>query len=195
MSVAPDWRVVAFAAAVAAAACVIAGLAPALHAVRHGLTPALKEVRARGTRRLGQTLVVAQLAISMVLLVAATLFIGTFVKLQGVERGFDARGVLIVSVRSVQPYAPDRIQTVGEALIERLRSMPGVRAASATQILPVTGSLWDRNIQVEGYRFRDDEPDSANFNAIAPDYFAAIGTPFVSGRDFNARDTATSARV
>src|SRR5262249_54902268 len=54
---------------------------------------------------------------------------------------------------------------------------------------------WDRNIQVEGYRFRDDEPDSAGFNAVAPDYFSTIGTRVLSGRAFDAHDTATSPPV
>ena len=195
MSVSPDWRVVAFTAVVATACCFLAGVAPALHAVRASVNPALKEVRGRATGRLGQTLVVLQLSISMVLLVGAALFIGTLVKLQRVERGFDPRGVLIVSVRSAQPYPAARIQSVHDALMERLRALPGVEAASATLMLPVTGSLWDRTVQVEGYRFRDDESDAVNFNAIAPDYFKAIGTPFVSGRDFTAADTATSAKV
>src|SRR6185503_15955996 len=74
-------------------------------------------------------------------------------------------------------------------------AMPGVRSASAAQVLPVGGGLWDRNIQVEGYRFRDDEADTSGFNAIAPGYFGTIGTPFVSGRDFDAHDTGASARV
>ena len=195
MSVAPDWRVVAFTGAIAAAACVLAGLAPALQAVRGGVTPALKDVRARGTGRLGQALVVAQLSISMVLLVGAALFIGTLVKLQAVDRGFETRGVLVVNVRHAQPYAPPRVNAVETALLERLAALPGVRSASATQILPVTGSLWDRNVQVEGYRFRADEPDTANFNAVAPAYFSTMGTPLLRGREFTPYDTGTSARV
>jgi predicted permease len=195
MSVAPDWHVVAFTAAVAAACCVLAGLAPALHAVRGGVTPALKEVRARGTGRLGKALVVAQLTMSMILLVGAALFIGTLIKLQTVERGFDARGVVIVNVRSAQPYPAARIPAVKSALLERLTTMPGAQSASATQVLPVGGGLWDRNVQVEGYWFRDDESDSVAFNAIAPDYFTAIRTPLVSGREFDVHDTATSQRV
>ena len=194
LSVAPDWRVVAFTGAAAVAACVVAGLAPALHVVR-GITPALKQVPARGTTRLGQVLVVGQLAISMVLLVGAGFFIATLVKLHAVDRGFDARGVLIVNVRSARPYPPDRSQAVANALRDRFAAMPGVRAVSATAVLPVTGSLWTRTVQVEGYRFRDDEPDAVSFNVIAPDYFSAIGAPLLAGRDFNARDTAASSRV
>jgi predicted permease len=195
LSVTPDWRVVAFTSAIAVVACVLAGLAPALQAVRGGVTPALKEVRARGTSRLGQALVIAQLGISMVLLVGAALFIATLVKLQTVDRGFEERGVLTVNVRSPQPFPASRVHAVGTALVERLRVMPGVRSASATMVLPVGGGLWDRNVQVEGYQFRDGESDAVGFNAVAPDYFATIGTPLRSGREFAARDTETSAKV
>jgi predicted permease len=195
VSVAPDWRVVAFTGAIALAACLLAGIAPALHAVRGGVTPGLKEVRARGAGRLGRALVVAQLTISMVLLVGAALFIGSLIKLQTVERGFDPRGILVVTFRSTEVYPVDRIAAVKDALLERVRRMPGVRSASAVQVLPVAGSLWARTVQVEGYRFRDDESDAVSLNATAPDYFATMATPFISGRDFDTRDTAASARV
>jgi predicted permease len=195
ISVAPDWRVVAFTAAAGAASCLLAGLAPALHAVRGGVPASLKEVRARGSNRLGKSLVVAQLTISMILLVGAALFIGSLVKLNSVTRGFDARGVLVLNVRIAQAYPQARVHAVADALIERLRRAPGVAAASASAVVPLSGGLWDRNIQVEGYRFRDNEPDVAGFNAVAPGYFATIGTPLVSGRAFDTRDTPTSAHV
>ena len=177
------------------AACLLAGLLPALHAIRSSVASALKAVRARGSGRLGRALVVAQLAISMVLLVGATLFIATLVKLRAVDRGFDTSGVLVATVRIAQPYPAARIPAVKDALLERLNTMPGVRTASAIQMLPVGGGLWDRNVQVEGYRFRDDESDVAGFNAVAPAYFATIGTPLRAGREFDARDTAASGKV
>jgi predicted permease len=145
--------------------------------------------------RLGRALVVAQVTISMVLLVGAALFIGTLVELETVETGLDPAGVLVVNVRSATAYAPDRSQAVASALVDRLRAMPGVEAASAAQVLPVGGGLWDRTIAVEGYRFGDDEPDTAGFNAVAPGYFKTIGTPLLSGRDFDAHDRAGSAPV
>jgi predicted permease len=195
LSVAPDRRVVAFTAGIAALACLVAGLAPALHAVRAGLTSGLKQARARGSSRLGKALVVAQLTISMVLLVGAALFIGSLIKLHTVERGFDAEGVIVLNVRSAQPYPAARVGAVEDALIERLRRAPGVISASASAVVPISGGLWDRSVQVEGYRFGASEGDVVGFNAAAPDYFATIGTPLVAGRAFDARDTAASARV
>jgi len=195
ISVAPDWRVVAFTATIATVACLIAGLLPAFYAVRSSVAPALKTVRARSAGRLGQALVVAQLAISMMLLVGATLFIATLVKLHAVDRGFVTRDVLVATVRAAQPYSAARIPAVKDALLERLKTMPGVRSASATEMLPVGGNLWDRTIEVEGYRFREDERDVAGFNAVAPAYFATLGTPLLVGREFETRDTAASPKV
>jgi predicted permease len=195
LSVGPDWRVLAFTCAVSLLACCVAGLVPALQAVRANPNPALKEVRAHGHRRLGKALVVAQLAISMVLLVGATLFVGTLVKLHAVDRGFDSDGVLVVSVRTSRPYPAPRAKAVQRALLERLLTVPGVRSASAAAILPVGGSLWNRTVQVEGYAFRPDESEQVGFNVIAPDYFATLGTPLLSGREFDERDTDTSPKV
>ena len=195
ISVAPDWRVVLFTVVMATAACLLAGLVPALQSVRNGLGPMLKQVRARSAGRLGRALVVAQLAISMVLLVGATLFIATLIKLQRVDRGFDTTGVLVANIRMARPYPSERIAAVKDALLERLKGLPGVSAATATLVLPVSGGLWDRNVIVEGYRFRDDESDVAAFNAVAPAYFKTMRTPVIAGREFAAGDTATSPRV
>jgi predicted permease len=195
LSVAPDWRVLAFTGAVSLLACCLAGLAPALQAVRVNVNPALKEVRPHGHRRLGKAFVVAQLAISMVLLVGATLFVGTLVKLYAVDRGFDSDGLLVVSVRTSRPYSAARAKAVQNALLDRLRTVPGVRSASAAQVLPVGGALVDRGVQVEGYTFRPDESETVGFNVIAPEYFATLGTPLLSGREFSDRDTDTAPKV
>jgi predicted permease len=195
LSVAPDWRVFAFTAAVSLVACFVSGLAPALQAIRVNVNPALKEVRARGPQRLGKSLVVAQLAISMILVVGATLFVGTLVNLYAVDRGFNSDGILVVNLRSSRPYSAARGLTVQDAVLDRLRTLPGVRSASAAQVLPIGGGLWNRNIQVEGYTFRSDEADTVGFNVIAPAYFATLGTPLSSGREFDERDTASAPRV
>src|SRR5207245_7213993 len=126
LSVAPDWRVLAFTGAVSLLACVFAGLAPGLHAVRANPHPALKEVRSGTHRRLGQSLVIAQLSISMVLIVGATLFIGTLVKLYCLDRDLRTEGVLTFSVRTSQRYPADRSLAVQTALLDRLSALPGV---------------------------------------------------------------------
>jgi predicted permease len=112
-----------------------------------------------------------------------------------VDRGFAPEGVLVVNVRAAQPYPAARVRPVQSALIEGLRRVPGVVAASASAVVPVSGGLWDRNVQVDGYQFRSDESDVVGFNAVSPDYFVTIGTPMLFGRAFDGRDTAVSPRV
>lgn len=195
VSVAPDWRVFAFTGVVSLVACAVAGLAPALHAVRVNLNPTLKEARVQGHRWLGNSLVVAQLAISMILVVGATLFLRTLVNLYSVERGFDADGLIVATVRSSRPYDAIRGFAVQRAVLERLKTLPGVTAASAASVLPVGGGLWTRGVHVEGYMFRPDESESVGFNVIAPDYFRTLGTPIMVGREFDDHDTAGSPKV
>ena len=177
-------------------ACVVAGLAPALQAVRVNVNPALKEVRAQGHGRLGKALVVAQLAISMVLIVGATLFVGTLVKLYAVDRGFDSDGVLVAE-RQEQPAVSRRARARrAERAARAAEALPGVRSASAAQVLPVGGSLWDRSVQVEGYAFRPDESENGRLQRRSrPTYFATLGTPLLSGREFDDRDTDTAPKV
>ena len=190
-----DWRVLAFTAGISLTACVAAGLVPAVQAFRHGINPALKQVRAQGHGRLGKMLVVAQLAISMVLVVGATLFIGTLIKLYDVDRGFDSDGLVAMQVRSIRPSTPERARVIRATLLERLNAMPGVRSASAGAMLPVGGGLWDRGVRVEGHPSQSGEPERVAFNAVAPRYFATLGTPRLAGREFTDRDTASSPAV
>ncbi len=112
-----------------------------------------------------------------------------------VERGFKSDGVIVVNVRSTQPYDAARGFAVQQAMLERLRSLPGIQSASAGAVLPIGRGLWTRGVQIEGYTFRADESDSVGFNVIAPGYFATLGTPVVVGREFDDRDTATSPKV
>ena len=195
VSAAPDWRVFAFTAVAALVSCVVAGLAPALHAVRFNVNPGLKEAKVRGQQWLGKVLVVGQLAVSMILVVGATLFLRTLVNLYSVDRGFEADDVIVVSVRSSRPYEAARGFAVQRAILERLKGVPGVVSASAAQFLPIGGGLWTRGVQVEGYAFGVNESDSVGFNVIAPDFFQTIGTPLTLGREFDDRDTGASWKV
>jgi predicted permease len=194
LSIAPDWRVLAFTAAISLLACALAGLAPGWHALRANLNSGLKAVRAGGPQ-LGRAMVIAQLAISMVLLVGATLFVGTLIKLYRVDRGVRTDGVLTFNIRSSGRYPQARSWAVQQAVLDRLNALPGVAAASAAQMIPIGGGLWTRHVQVEDYTFRSDESEDVGFDVVAPRYFATVGTPLLIGRDFDARDTNTAAKV
>ena len=193
LSVAPDWRVLTFTALVSLATCVAAGLAPALRAVRVSVNPGLKQVRAHGRGRLGRALVVAQLAISMVLVVGATLFIGTLAKLYAIDRGFEGDDVLVVNVTNSR-FPRDRAVAIQQDVLDRLRSLPGVRSASAAQALPAGGGLLERHVEVEGGAAPANRV-TVGINPIAPGYFATLGTQVLSGRDFTDRDIRTGPKV
>jgi len=195
LNVAPDWHVLAFTCATSVLACVLAGLAPGIHAVRGSLRPALKEARTGGHRRLGRSLVIAQLAVSMVLVVGAALFLETLVKLHRVERGMQTGGLLTFTVRSAEPYPAARGLAIRAALLERLSSLPGVEAASAAATLVIAGNLWVRKVQVQGYTYRPDEDETAALNVVSPRYFATMSTPLLLGRDFDPRDTTAGPKV
>ncbi len=194
LSIAPDWRVLTFTAAISLLACALAGLAPGWHALRANLNPALKEARAGG-QQIGRAMVIAQLAISMVLLVGATLFVGTLIKLYRVDRGVRTDGVLTFSIRSTGRYPQARSWAVQQAVIDRLNVLPGVAAVSAAQMIPIGGGLWTRHVQVEGYAFRSDESEDVGFDVIAPKYFETIGTPLLTGREFDERDTNSATKA
>ena len=157
LSVTPDSRVVAFTVAISLVACVAAGLIPAVQATRVSLNPSLKEVRIQTYRRLGTVLVVAQFAISMVLVVGAMLFTGTLVKLHAVDRGFSSDGILVVNIRQSTGFTYERAAVLRRELLERLSALPAVGSASAAQVLPIGGGLWTQSVRVEGYKFRQDE--------------------------------------
>jgi predicted permease len=195
LSTAPDWRVLGFTIAISLLACVLASAAPGWHVLRTNLNPGLKEVPAGGHHRMGKAFVIAQLAISMVLLVCAALFVGTLVKLYSVDRGMETNGILMFGVRSTERYTQTRSWAVQMAVLDRLSAVPGIASASATQVVPISGGLWTRKVQVDGYVFRSDESDDVAFNALAPKYFATVRTPLLSGREFDERDTNASDKV
>jgi predicted permease len=195
LPVAPDWRVLTFTCGVSLLTCLLAGLAPGLRAMQVNLNPGLKEAKAGGSHGVGKGLVIAQLAISMVLVVGATLFIGTLVKLHRVERGIRTEGVLTFGLSTAQQYPAERTLAIRRAALDRIVATPGVVSASASRVTPIGGGLWDSSVQVEGYTFRPDESETVGFNAIAPQYFATLSTPVLAGREFDEHDTGASKKV
>jgi predicted permease len=195
LSTAPDSRVLAFTCSASLLTSLLASVAPGWYALRADLHPGLKELRGRGHQRLGKAFVIMQLSISMVLLVAATLFVGSLVKLYRVDRGLKTDGVLVFGVRSSERYDQAQSWRIQSALLDRLSALPGVDSASASQVVPLGGGLWTRNVRVEGYTFRPDESEEVAFNAVAARYFSTIGMRMLNGREFNEQDTATASPV
>jgi hypothetical protein len=117
----------------------------------------LKQVRRGGHRHLGRILVVAQLCISMTLLLGASLFIRTLVKLYSVDTGLRTDGAFLFGVTTKTQFSPARALAVESAVVDRLQSIPGVVYASAAAMRPITGGPGSDSVQVEGYVFRPGE--------------------------------------
>ena len=189
----PDARVLAFTIAVAAVTGVLFGLAPALGATRPDVVPALKEEgialgrRVRRSRLTG-AFVVAQVAMSLVLLVTAGLFLRSLDKALDVNPGFDPTNRISLSFDlGIQGYSERQRGTFYARLLERVRAMPGVEAASLASPLPLSGRIIGTAVAIEGV-----DPDAGavpvNLGAIAPQYFTTLGVPLVGGRDFSTTD-------
>ncbi|MEO7143967.1 MAG: ABC transporter permease [Bryobacteraceae bacterium] len=195
-----DVRVLAFTAGVALLSGLLSGVAPAWRGARADPQSAMK-ANARGVIEgskagLGKMLVVAQVALSLVLLVGAGLMLSTFVKLISLYAGFDREHVLLVSVdlRSGN-YPKERWAAVYREMLEKLHTIPGVRSASVSSITPVCHCRWAAEVVVEGYTPKSRDDAMASFNNVSGRYFETLGTPVIGGRDFNRHDTATSQKV
>jgi predicted permease len=187
-----DLRLFGFAFAATLLTGVLFGLVPALQATRPRLATTLKNQAgsvAGGGLRLRKALVVVQVALSLLLLIGAGLFIRSVNKLMTVDLGF--RGERIVSFSldpSLNGYTPARMREVYETLLTRLRQTPGVETAAYSAVSLMVGGSWDQWVTVEGYKTAETETIDPYFNAISPGYFQTLGIPIIAGRDFEARD-------
>jgi predicted permease len=191
-----DWRVLLFAFGAAILTGVLFGLAPAFQARRIDVNTALKESARRGggTRgRMRGALVVTEVALSLVLLVGATLLVRTFANLRTVAPGFDPNNVLTfqVDLKGDKYKTTNQSWAFYQAGLERIRNVPGVEAAAVTNILPLDAQF---NMPV----FFPDRPDSfmsVQFRMITPDYFRVMKTNLKEGREFSATDEAGAPPV
>lgn len=194
--------VLMFAAAVTVLAALIFGLVPALQASTSSISSALKESAAAVTaspRRalLRKGLVVAQVALSLLLLVSAGLFLRTLVNAQSVDPGFSTRNGLLAAI-DLQPagYDARRGRAFQRELVTRVRDIQGVEAASLARRMPLGfGGSGDVAVTIEGYSPSPNEEMIVYNNAVGPDYFRTMGIVLVSGRAFIDRDTPDSPDV
>ena len=200
MDVNIDWHVLLFSLCVSVLAGAIFGLAPALQATRPGLSQALRETSAQGgaaRTRLRSVLVVAQIAISLVVLIAAGLVVRTLQRLQTMNPGFDPQNALTMSFDlGLQGYDEQRGQQFYHQLTERVQSLPGVKSATVSSYIPLSLNYNSRNIFIEGQPAERGENVPTAMNASAgPRYFETMHTPILQGREFNDQDQAKSEQV
>ncbi|HMC57358.1 MAG TPA: ABC transporter permease [Gemmatimonadaceae bacterium] len=191
-----DLRVLVFTAAITTITALIFGLVPAWRGTRISPQAAMKAggrgVAEGGHRRftLSKSLVVAQVALSLTLLVGAALLIGSLRNLSTVNPGFTPRGVIITSVAfpSTKGGERQRMTALRSDLLDRVRHLPGVRAASASDLTPISCCSWNDEIYVNGYTPKSDMDAIAWMNRVSDGYFTTMATKLLAGRDFDASD-------
>jgi predicted permease len=185
-----DWRVMAFVAAVSVLTGIVFGLAPALRATSVDLAGAMKENSrsVTGSRTLlSKALLVTQVAVSLVLLVGAGLFVRTLHNLRTVDVGFDTSNILMFRVNpTLNRYEPERVAQLYRQLAESLDALPGTRSVGLSRTALLSGSESTTDIHTQG---RTDRYDTY-IMSVSPHFFATLGIPIVLGRDFNERDAA-----
>lgn len=174
------------------------GIAPALQATRPALIPALKgEAPAGGTRsRLSRVLIVGQMALSLVLLVCAGLFLRNLRSATDIDKGFNESGVVMGSVDpALQGYSRARTEDFYRKLFERVQALPGVQHVAAATDAPLGLSNSDRGVSIPGYEPAENEGMSILYNVVTPGFFDALGIPLRQGRPFALTDDSASAPV
>ena len=194
----PDARVLGFAAAVSFLTGILCGLAPAIQVTGRGLFDALREgARAgSGRGRLRSVLVAAQIALSMVLLVAAGLFVRTLRTSLATDHGFDPSGVLAVELNlRLSGHDETRGRAFYAELLERLEGAPEVESAALASIVPL-GLGWDQTrAQVPGHESPDESGFVVGFNLVTPGYFHTLDMPLLAGRPLAEEDRAGPAVI
>jgi putative ABC transport system permease protein len=200
LDLALDWRVLAFTSAVTVLTALLFGTAPAFRAAGVAPMEAIKE-HGRGSSHesrisLASGLVVAQVALSVVLVVAAGLFMRTFSSLANLHLGFDRDRVLLVTVNAQRTEIPPAARlTTYDRIRQRVAALPGVAAAAASFVTPVSGGTWNNRIDVSGGVELPERQRVSNFNAITPGWLTTFGTALVTGRDIQDGDTKSAPPV
>ncbi|HEX7049885.1 MAG TPA: ABC transporter permease [Longimicrobiales bacterium] len=190
-----DGRVVSFALAVSVLTGIIFGLVPALEASRPELVPALKDesgaARVGGRRPwLRSALVVGQVAVSLVLLIGAGLFVRSLRNAAAVDLGFDPEGVLLATLMlDLEGYTPAEGRVFYTRLLERVEALPGVESAAVAEVVPLMiGNQQRRSVSIEGYEPAPGEDMEFDFNGVSAGYFELMRMPLARGRGFTAED-------
>jgi len=195
-----DGRVLAFTAAVTVLTALLFGMAPAWRATRVDPQAALK-AGGRGAvgdarHRLGRGLVVLQVALSLALVAASGLLLGSFRRLVTLDPGFRREGLLLVRMDfGVAGYKDSQLVAVKTEALRRVRAIPGVSAAGASLLTPMSGMGWNEFALVPGYSPADARDSLIWMNEVSDGFFAAYGTALRHGRDLRGSEMGTTAHV
>jgi predicted permease len=200
VSAKPDGHVLLFTLGISVVTGLIFGLVPALQATRPQLAGTLKDQAGSvvgGTSvRLRKTLVVMQVALSLLLLIGAGLFIQSLKNLKGLDPGFHTDSLLTFAVDpTLNGYKVERSRQFYRQLVERMTNLPGVESAAMVVMPILDDDEWDNTISVEGYTAKQGESINPHMQFATPRFFETLGIPILLGRDFTLRDIEGSPKV
>jgi predicted permease len=194
-----DGRMLAFTLLLSIGVVLLFGTAPALAITRRDLMPMfLGSSRASGLEqaRRGKLLMVAQVAISCVLLAGATLFVRSLLALGSVDAGFNPENVLLVhlGMKAGAPTGVDRVRLFDRAL-QRFETVPGVESAAMSSEILFSGNTWTESVNTPGFTPRRGVDRDSVFLVVSPGFFRTMGTSLVRGRDFSSRDDESAPKI
>ena len=194
-----DWRVIAFVVGVTCLTAIVFGIAPAIRATGINVNAALKESSrsVAGSRTwLTKALLIAQVSISLVLLIGAGLFLRTVQNLRSVDVGFNANNLVLFRVSpQLNRYDEKRSRLLYQEMLSRLGSVGGVRSAGLSQPALLSGSVNSTSLFIQGRSYTVEQRDSINRLVVSPEFFQTMQIPLLVGRGFTTADTEGSPLV
>ena len=196
-----SWPVAAFAFALAVATGLIFGMFPALHSTRPDLVTSIRAnagnlSATRGAVRFRTSLVVAQIALSMALLVTAGLFLRSLNNISRVDLGLRTENIITFAVSpELNGYEDTRSHQLFERIEEEIAALPGVTSVTAALVPVLAGSNWGTDVRVEGWESGPDIDSNARFNEVGAGFFHTLDIPILAGREFTTSDNAAGANV
>jgi predicted permease len=195
LNLTPDWRILGFAFLASLATGLLCGVVPALQSTRPNLVSSLKNETSAARRSrfdLRRVLVVAQVALSLLLLAGAGLFVRSLSNLEKLDPGFVRERVLLVSVNPQNNgYVGKRMRDYYERLLAAASSNREIRAASLANITPLSNARWNNEISFLDYQWKQGERHVSDMNSVTPRFFETLGIPLIAGRDFTDQDNPT----
>jgi predicted permease len=196
-----DPRTLAFTLGISVLTGVLFGVYPAFHATKHDLATALKDdagsVSSTGAAsRFRKVLVTGQIALSLLLLISAGLFLKSLVKIMRVDLGLRTQGVLTFSLSPDRnQYKPEQVRDFYARLEESIAAIPGVENMTVSRVPLLADSNWDLNVSVDGFAAGPDTDADAHFNQVGTGFFRTLGIPVVEGREFLKSDGINAPKV
>jgi len=194
-----DLRVLLFTLAVSVAASLLFSIAPVFHYLKPDLTNSLRQnagTSSRNSQRFRKLAVGAQIALSVVLLGGAGLFLRTLQNITGQYVGFNSSGVVTFNIDpTLSGYGQDRTLSIESSVLDSVRRIPGVTHAAATTDAELSGDSTTEGFRLQGYTPKEEERMDFEAGFITPDYFATLQQPLLAGRDFTAADQKGSPKV